>query len=271
MGKKNDLGVRNSAFDDDDDDLIEPRTVTNADVNTHLSKPTGFKPSSGELQKARERIAELEQQIAQRGGSLVLSAGDVIDMGAFQLTPTGMLFYDGATEDDFKAIGSVLFRIQNSIQWLIGDWLNMASVYEFAEIALIAVQYGRSPKTLQNWKYTAAAVPYEVRRVELEYNHHVVVQGLSADEQQRLLNRAAYGEELPKSDGKRRRWSVARLHREIVGTALPRPKSSKVVREKQRQFKELFAALKSEALPKIDDIRALKKWLAELENAQKNA
>lgn len=269
MVRKNPLG-QSSAFDmSDDDNSPNPHGLTNADFNTHLST-ANFKPSGGELQKARERIAELEQQISQQGGALTLGDGDVIDVGMFRLTPTGMLFYEGATEDDFKTIGGILFRIQNSIQWLIGDWLNAAAVYEFAEIALIAAQYGRSPKTLQNWKYTASSVPYEARRVELEYNHHVVVQGLSVDEQKRLLGLAVYGDEIPKSNGKRRRWSVARLHREMSGVALPRPKSNKVVREKQRQFKQLFASIKAGIPPKTDDIRALKKWLSELENAQKN-
>ncbi len=227
--------------------------------------------SAPDVAALQNRVAELEAIVASQGGALILQENDELDMGMFRLTPTGMLFREGATEDHFKAMGKILFRVQNSIQWLIGDWLNAAQMYKFGDIDTLAAHYGRSAKTLQNWKSVAASVPYEIRQVGLEYNHHALVASMSSNEQSRWLQTAIEGDEAPKYPGKRVRWSVARLRAEIMGTpALPRRALAKQTRESSKAFRRLLASEKTDGVINSDDIRVVEKWLTELKKRPKS-
>lgn len=225
-------------------------------------------PDPEQVRALQERIGELEAQLSNSGGALVLTE-DVVDLGMFHLTPVGLRIADAATQADVKLIGDVLFRIQTSIQWLIGDWINAMGYETETEIREVAAQYGRSYRTLQNWKSISNNVPYEIRTAALDYHHHIAVASLPIDQQQYWLQRATEGDVMPKT-GLSQRWSVSRLRAEIAGQVLlPRPVKRKQQREYKQRFNRILEAVSNEAPPNLDDISALKKWLTELEKHAK--
>lgn len=269
MARKNVLG-QGSAFADDGDSEDNPFALSLEEFNPHLQPSSSFKPANPEIQQLRERVQELEAQIETQGGAGALSfSNGVIDLGMFRLTPVGLQIAENATVADVAVIGEILFRIQSSIQWLIGDWLNAMGYTSEADVQAVAAQYGRSYRTLQNWKYTSSAVPYELRQPDLDYNHHVLVMKLSYEEQRRWLQRAVQGDAIPGRDGYQR-WSVSKLRMEIAGQpALPRPATKKQQRETKRTFTRLWQAVVNDVPPDFDDILALEKWLSELKKRAK--
>ncbi len=269
MARKNVLG-QTSAFSDEQETGDNPFALSLEEFNPHLKAP-GFKPANPEIQQLRERVLELESQIETQGGASALSfSSGVIDLGLFRLTPIGLQIADTATVSDVEVIGEILFRLQSSIQWLIGDWLNAMGYTSEADIQSVAAQYGRSFRTLQNWKYTSSAIAYDLRQADLDYNHHVLVTKLSADLQFDWLRKAVQGDLLPGTDT-RRRWSVARLRSEIAGiAALPAPVKKQQQREAKRAFTRVWQAINTDAIPNYDDIALLEKWLVELKKRAKS-
>lgn len=138
-----------------------------------------------ENDELRAYIAELEQQI-----TTFQSSGEVVVNG-FQLTRLGLFIPEGASRDDWDLVGDVLFRLHDSIQLLIGDYLvGLEREYgitykDFAE------KTGRSIKTLRNYCYVAGNVQMSLRRDNLDYSHYMLVAGMKPKEQKKWLNRAS--------------------------------------------------------------------------------
>jgi len=138
-----------------------------------------------ENDELRAQIAELEQQI-----TTFQSHGEVVVNG-FQLTKLGLFIPDAANRDDWDVVGDVLFRLHDSIQLLIGDYLvGMEREYgitykDFAE------KTGRSVKTLRNYCYVAGNVEMSLRRDNLDYSHYMLVAAMKPRDQKKWLERAS--------------------------------------------------------------------------------
>lgn len=226
-----------------------------------------------ERDELRRRVEQLQSQLDMQAqsGALALSNGGEFIVGGYRLSHVGLVrVSEDVNEDDLQALGTILLRFADSIQWLIGDWLNEAQLFEWGDLEQVARQFRKSVKTLRNWKSVALSVPYDVRHPDLEYNHHMVVQGMTADEQHYWLQSAANGDVIPGTD-ERKRWSVAKLRDEIAGrTALPRPAKRKQQREYKQRFGRVWQAVSNDLTPDLEDISALKKWLNELEKRAKS-
>jgi len=47
-----------------------------------------------------------------------------LELGAFQLTATGLVIRGAPSFDEWQRCGGVLQRVEGACQWWIGDWVN---------------------------------------------------------------------------------------------------------------------------------------------------
>lgn len=174
-----------------------------------------------ENESLKATIQELNAQIEQMQNGQLLNQGEV-QVGSFTLTPTHLVLPEQYSEDELKQVGQVLFQLEGSLQWLIGDWLLSIEPYTWGKLDDIADYFGRKVKTLYDYKYVARNVQISVRTEILSFQHHALVASLSPDEQAKYLRLAAAGD--PDLDDPQRRipWSVARLRSEIKADTAPK-------------------------------------------------
>lgn len=220
----------------------------------------------------RKRIEALESQLLeqQSGSAISLGENDEFVVGGYRLSQLGLVRESSETSEiDIQAVGVILFRFQESLQWLIGDWLNEAQVFAWGDVNEIARTFKRSAKTLQNWKSVSSNISYLIRQSGLEFGHHEAVASLSPALQSEWLTRALQGDQAP--SGTQSRWSVKRLRDEIAGRVLPsgNDKNTKTFKPMKRAFSAIWRAVQAQETPKKEDILALEKWLTELKKQAK--
>jgi hypothetical protein len=98
--------------------------------------------------------------------------------------------------DEYEAIGRWLWLTRESIQFMIGDWLNYGEhTYESDIYTQAAYMTGASDSTLKNWKHISKALPPQRRqplhRVRHSIQAEVAHNDLPAAEQRRILKQAA--------------------------------------------------------------------------------
>lgn len=155
----------------------------------------------------------LQELQSSKSVALSLSSKD-IRIGAFVWKPTGMILDGEANFDDWQETGRILRKLDESIQWLLGDWIVMGEAYDYGERVAFAESIGFNVKTLDDYAYVARHVNFSVRTEKLSFGHHKLVASLpDVDEQARWLNAAAENH-----------WSIAKLRDEIYGEkALDKP------------------------------------------------
>ena len=109
----------------------------------------------------------------------------------FQLTTTGLVAPEGMTSESWEQIGLLLFRLEGSIQWLIGDWLVYGSDLKYGDVKKLAETMGRDPGTFWEYANVCRSVKTWVRTQVLSYGHHRLVAPLTEDQQVFALNYAA--------------------------------------------------------------------------------
>jgi len=126
------------------------------------------------------------------GGGAMLPRRDVIKREAdgtltykrTTMTAVGLVMPDDMTEDELVEIGTLLRGMENSIQWLLGDWLNRAErmwgrIYDDVD----GYTYG----TLRTYASVARSVQLSIRIDKLSFAHHQLVAALSPDDQRGWL------------------------------------------------------------------------------------
>jgi len=94
---------------------------------------------------------------------------------------TKLSIADGIGFNEWKEIGDKLFRMVDSSQWWIGDWLNYGERYrrDYTEaMAAIDLKFG----ALRGYAYVASKVESATRVAQLSWTHHRVVAPLPADQ-----------------------------------------------------------------------------------------
>jgi hypothetical protein len=102
---------------------------------------------------------------------------------------TKLSIADGIGFNEWKEIGDKLFRMVDSSQWWIGDWLNYGERYrrDYTEaMAAIDLKFG----ALRGYAYVASKVESATRVAQLSWTHHRVVAPLPADQQREWLDEA---------------------------------------------------------------------------------
>jgi len=165
----------------------------------------------GIYQSVLNQIAAINPEMADR--AIVQSDGS-LQLDGFRLTPVGLLGGERASLQEWQSIGRMLFRLNDSLQILLGDWLTQGERVHGKTIEQMADELGRKRKTLYNWKYVMSSVDISLRREVLSYKHYMLVAALDYESQAKWLGRAAEGH-----------WSANRMHEEMLTDApvLPKP------------------------------------------------
>ena len=121
-------------------------------------------------------------------------------------------------KSQWQQLGQLLFRLEHSMQWLIGDWLLQGESNKWGWHEQIAAELGYEVKTLYDYRYVARNVPFSVRTENLSFGHHKLVAHLDETEQRQWLGLAEAGEK-EAATGLTRPWSINRMRREML--ALP--------------------------------------------------
>lgn len=126
---------------------------------------------------------ELDMGLFGNLGGLTVGTGFVpttntdgsIQLGNFKLTGVGLEVSDGATFDEWESVGGILNRLEGSIQWLLGDWLNHGekAYGEKYQEALEETDY--EYQTLRVYASVAAAYELLIRNQQLTFSHHRLV------------------------------------------------------------------------------------------------
>jgi len=120
------------------------------------------------------------------------SQGDVVEAYSFGITSVGLdpkrMSHD---PEDWLQLGQMLIRFDESLQWLIGDWLNGVEKIEYGETYdQFSELFNRSTKTLYDYKYVAGKVEFSVRTENLSFQHHALVAPYNKTTQQKYLKHA---------------------------------------------------------------------------------
>ena len=186
----------------DFDDGLPPRTDIPSNLSTSQVNrlyETGFEDFPMEYQPSSEekRIQELEQQLANlaqgQGSELVVQNGALTVQG-FQFSPIGLIAPEGFTRESWTHVGSLLFRLEGSIQWLIGDWLVYGLDLEYGDIKQFAEEWDREDATLHNYMSASRKVTFSLRNENVTYHHHLAITKYSErpDIQEYALSMAAH-------------------------------------------------------------------------------
>lgn len=133
-----------------------------------------------------------------------------LTVGNFRLTSTGLDVTGENSQEDWQTVGDIIFRVNRSVQWLIGDWLAYGEQFQWGRTyEEFAAEYGYTIETLRQYVYVARNVDLSIRIDKLSFAHHQLIAALPADQQAALLVAAA-------ESG----WSVARLRAEISDAQL---------------------------------------------------
>lgn len=113
-----------------------------------------------------------------------------------QITPKGLRIEKDISLEEWERLGDNIFRVQKSIQWMLGDWLVYGEnkfqkrASERYEEAII--KSGLDRQTLKNYAYAARHIPPSLRKDSLGFHHHLCVAKLKSDyEKKRWLETAA--------------------------------------------------------------------------------
>lgn len=217
--------------------------VTLEDMMEGMLKESGRKPDADPSDAAVELVKELPD-------NAMLVEDEGIRMGSYTLTSVGLQINEETTTiEEWDAVGKVLFQLADSMQWLIGDWINFGEKNEkkwgetYKEaIALIDRRY----QTFRNWKWVAGSIELSRRRDKLSFSHHEVVAGLPVEKQDEWLD-----------------WAVSQENSVSVGTFRQMVRESKtgegdaLVDAFSRAFTAFENRLKQQVTALPDDERAL--------------
>ena len=148
-----------------------------------IGKENLFAPLS-----VHEADAALYGQIAAADSSMATVQDDgTIQLGSFTLTRVGLTVASAATYEEWDKVGTMLRRLDASIQWLIGDWMAFGERQYNKTYAQVAEATGYEEKTLYQYAWVASKVNFSVRTEKLSFTHHQLVAHLATEEQQRWL------------------------------------------------------------------------------------
>ncbi len=144
------------------------------------------------------------------------SLTNTIIAGHFKLTPTGLEVIGDPTFDDWLSCGKYLYKTNESLQFIIGDYLQYGEQH-WGETYRKAVEvFGFDIQTLRNSKWVSRSIQPEPRHPELSFSHHREVAELEPEEQDELLTEASNN-----------KLSVSALHKLIAQRRMVNTEPSK--------------------------------------------
>lgn len=164
-----------------------------------------------------------------------------------RITRRGLELPEGLPFEEWAQIGQKLYEVEQSIQWLIGDWWNYGD-HRYGEMAAQALPEGMAYSTFARYSQVAAEIPLSRRRESLSFSHHseVVAPGLNADDRERLLDAAA-----ERSLSREEFRQVVRRYRQEIGQHVAEPRPDSLVEEDNEALVTLIG------IHAVDDPRLL--------------
>ena len=154
-----------------------------------------------------------------------------IQAGAFVVSGVGLEIQSAIDETEWLAFYQALDKLQNALQWIIGDWINYGDKTYGKTYADAAEMTGLKETTLHTYSWVAREVEISRRRENLSFSHHETVAGLAPEEQEYWLIAAHTNN-----------WSSKRLREEISDEKPVKP--SVLEKAHARQVKERDRVLK---------------------------
>jgi N6-adenosine-specific RNA methylase IME4 len=108
-----------------------------------------------------------------------------------ELTSTGLILRNGLPYEQWEAIGIALQRLEQSIQFALGDWLNYGDVTYGEKYAQAIEQTEYSYSALTEYAWVSKHVQICSREQNLTFSHHKAVAPCEPEEQVFILNWAA--------------------------------------------------------------------------------
>lgn len=108
--------------------------------------------------------------------------------GSFVITPNGLDLQGEPVQADWQQVGSYLFQMQGSIQWLIGDWLIYGEKLKWGDIKKIAEENEYNYTSLRMYAHVSRSL--FIRINNLSWNHHLLVASKTGEEQEAMLQYA---------------------------------------------------------------------------------
>lgn len=140
-----------------------------------------------ELQAQRQKeLDDLRQQLQSQTSALSIHEGTLM-VHDFQFTPKGLIPPQNMDRKSWRQVGELLFKLEGSLQWLIGDWLAFGIDRKYGELGKFAEMTGKDEKTLSNYMTVARAIEMSRRRDGLTFGHHEAVTKLDIEEQDQAL------------------------------------------------------------------------------------
>lgn len=194
-----------SGLDDSEDD--DPPVLL--DFNPHLrdtDKPMTWKKSSAE--EIRRLTEQLEEYQRIFGSALVILEDGTMQYGRFLFTVNAMDCPTDMTEAEWLDVGEKLFKIQNALNWYLGDWLAAGwtagdETWEGKYIAL-ATRFRYKVSSVKSFASVCRKLPPLTRVKGLNFAHHRLVTRFDPDTRKMWLEKALAGD-----------WSAKQLRLEI--------------------------------------------------------
>lgn len=164
------------------------------------------------------------------------------------ITNTGLKLPEHFTEEQFFEAGKFLSRIEQGMQWAIGDWYN---AIPWGDKEAACERAGLNYKTAYQYGWIASKYQISMRIENLKFNHHAVLAGMADIEQRRGLLIQA------QENG----WTAARLTKErdrLLGKPEKVPLltfDSKVDRVLESLPKTATKKVRNEIKRAMDDLR----------------
>jgi hypothetical protein len=203
----------------------------------------------GDIQKADSYMPAIEEAIVQRSNGLVEIGG------RFQLSSLGVTVDAAATENEWRAFFIAIKRIQEAVQWIVGDLLNYGETALNKTYDEMAEIIGYSPKTLREYAYVSRSLPMSIRMDTLSFGHHQLVASMPEHQQLSWLKFA-----------EAKRLSVAALRHFILDDNSPTPPANPLAdRVNKRAFGRLWRSVEQGRAVNQEDINHIRRWLDEIE------
>lgn len=147
----------------------------------------------------------------QPSSGLVGSSSNTIAKCGVSLTKNSLQFANELTYEEWESIGAELFRVDQSWQWWVGDWINYGEKKfgQTYEQALVLTE--RSCGQLRIVSHIASEFEM-LRRRNISFAHHQSVASLDHSQQDEILDQA-------EREGKSRQWVRDRV-KEIKGESM---------------------------------------------------
>lgn len=232
-------------------------------VTTDEDTPTPQMPSADEIFVGRPAM------IPRRGGGAEVKDGQ-LTVGAFTLTESGLQVAGNGTSEDWGKVGDLLFKLEGSIQWLIGDWFAYGDNLEYGDLKARIEATGRDYDTVRNYMFVCRAFELSRRRYSLSFGHYQAAAPLPESDQDQALD---YAEKNKLSVAAFRKMVQEHLNPSLtpalpaVNTSIPKPAFSGLEKLAQKDRSTWKPKDKAAILQYTAQLRA---WIDDLETEAKS-